>query len=97
MCDIFEYLNDFKFFWLIGQIGIVLQLIGAFIFVIAAVRSKKLIKDIKATDETNATWIDIARATYFIKKLIQEQARTEWWGFVFLGLGLFLQIVGGFI
>lgn len=80
----------------IGQIGIFLELIGAFILVVAALRSKKKAEEIKATNETNATWEDLARASFIIKKTIIDQAKTELWGFVFLGLGLILQFVGEF-
>lgn len=81
----------------IGQIGIFLELIGAFILVLAAFRSKRKAEEIKATNETNATWEDLARASFIIKKTILDQAKIELWGFVFLGLGLILQFVGGVV
>ena len=79
----------------IGQIGIFLELIGASILVVTAFRSKRKAEEIQATNETNATWEDLARASFIIKKTIVEQAKIELWGFVFLGLGLTLQFVSG--
>lgn len=66
----------------ISQIGIFLELIGAFILVVNGFKSKKKAEEIKATNGTNATYEDLARASFR--------------GFVFLGLGLILQFVSGF-
>ena len=75
--------------WLVGQAGIVLELVGAFVIVVAAFRQKKKVAGL------NATWVGIKHLDE-VRKAIQGQATTEVRGFVLLGVGLLLQFIGGF-
>jgi hypothetical protein len=74
--------------WLVGQFGIVLELFGALVIVVAAFRQRKKVAGI------NSTWA--GQDLDAIREAIQGQAITEVRGFLLLGIGLALQFVGGF-
>lgn len=74
--------------WWVNEIGILLEIIGAAIIVVAAFKSRA------ATKGVQDTW-DADLVTK-LRDIIAAQALTELKGFVLFALGLFGQMVGGF-
>ena len=77
-----------SWFWWVNEIGIVLEIVGATIIVVAAFRSRARIKD------TEDTWN--ADLSVKLRDIIASQAFTELKGFGLLALGLVGQMIGGF-
>ena len=71
-----------------SEIGILLELGGALWIVRAAFRNRRRVEGLDGTWKGMDKLPDVAAA-------IQGQAITQFWGFVFLGLGLALQFIGG--
>lgn len=77
-------------YWLIGQLGIVLEIMGAGTLVASA---------FKATRETSKHKTDLDHTQYVVDVLISEtkrQFRTQSIGFVLLVIGLLMQLYSGF-
>lgn len=75
--------------WWVGQLGIVLEILGAAFIVMAAYKNRKKVEQVANTWEGLGHLSDI-------KEAIQGQAITELRGFLLLGIGLVLQFLGGF-
>jgi len=76
--------------WLVGQSGIVLEVIGAGTLVVSAYTSSKKI-------QTHKT--DLDHIQYAVDELIKDtknQFRTQAIGFLLLVIGLAMQFIGGF-
>lgn len=86
---IFESFQGRGILWWIGQSGIALEITGALYIVIAAFKNKKLVKEVAGT------WDGLGHLSN-VKEAIQGQAITELRGFLLLGIGLVLQLIGGF-
>ncbi|MGD9842134.1 MAG: hypothetical protein AB7U99_04410 [Steroidobacteraceae bacterium] len=65
-----------------------LEILGAALLVVSALRSRAKIKHIRDTYET-----DLAEK---LRDTIANQAITELWGFALLFIGLMMQMIGGF-
>lgn len=77
-------------YWLIGQIGIVIEVLGAGILVYSAFKTKKRIEGHR-TDLDN-----IEHAVQQLMSEAQGQVRMHSWGFAMLVIGLAMQFIGGF-
>lgn len=75
-------------FWRINQAGIVFEIIGAVLIVVSAFKTRRKIKNVPDTWETDLT--------EKLRDIISNQAFTELWGFGFLAIGLVMQFIGGF-
>lgn len=80
-----------KLFWLIGQLGIVLEVIGAGYIVYAAFKSRKELEGIEPE-----TFGGMGEMSVRMFKLINKQFKNEAVGFSLLGIGLVMQFIGGF-
>lgn len=74
--------------WWVNEVGILLEIVGAMIIVVAAFRSRTRIKDIEDT------WN--AELAVKLRDIIASQAFTKLKGFGLLALGLLGQMIGGF-
>lgn len=83
-----KLLSERSCYWWINESGIVLEIVGAALLVVAAFKSRNEIKNIKDTWDANLT--------EKLRDVIASQAMTELEGFVLLALGLIFQMVGGF-
>ncbi len=88
MDTLLKFLYERNVFWWINEAGIVLEIIGAALLVIAAFKSRNQIKDIQNTWD--------AELAVKLRDTIAAQAFTKLTGFVFLAIGLACQMVGGF-
>lgn len=78
------------YLWIIGQLGIVLEVVGAGTLVFSAYSSSKTIKKHKT---------DLDHIEYAVEQLIEDtknQFKTQANGFILLAAGLAMQLVGGF-
>lgn len=87
MSDIALFCNR-SLLWWINEAGIVLEIVGATLIVIAAFRTRKQIKDIGDTWDSDLT--------ERLRDVISNQAFTELKGFGLLAVGLIFQMIGGF-
>ncbi len=78
--------------WVIGQAGIVLEVLGAAFIVFSAFKSRKEISKI----ENPASYGGVGETSILVVKLIKNQFKNEAFGFFLLGLGLIMQFIGGF-
>jgi hypothetical protein len=79
-----------SYYWIIGQAGIILEIIGAGTLVVSAWRASRKILKHKT---------DLDHIQYAVDELIEHtkgQFRTQSIGFVLLVIGLAMQFVGGF-
>ncbi len=83
-----EWLSQQSCFWWMNAIGILLEIVGAFVIVFSAFRTRARIKDIP--DSWDA---DLAVK---LRDIISAQAITELTGFGLLALGLLGQLLAGF-
>lgn len=81
-------LSERTCYWWINETGIVLEIVGAALLVVAAFESRNKIKNIPDSWD--------AELAVRIRDTIAAQAITELKGFVLLAVGLVLQMVGGF-
>ncbi len=79
-------MNDF---WLITEVGILLEIVGAVYIVVGSLRARTRIDRIFRGIEG---LLGIAK----IRDILQDQTRMELVGFLFLSAGLIMQFVGGF-
>lgn len=77
------------YFWLVTELGILLEIIGAVYIVLGSLRARgkidQMFKGIEGLLEIRN-----------IREILRNQARMEFNGFVFLSTGLIMQFVGGF-
>ena len=76
--------------WYIGEAGILLEICGAWYMVQANFKARRRIQGMFSG------WEGFKELPH-IKKVLQNQARTEIIGFVMLGTGLVMQFVAGFV
>ena len=77
-------------YWLIGQAGIVIEVLGAGILVFSAFKTKNRIKEHKT---------DLDHIEFAVEQLMKEaqgQVVNHSWGFALLVVGLAMQFIGGF-
>jgi hypothetical protein len=74
--------------WWINEVGILLEIIGATVIVVAAFRSRARIKDVPDSWDS-----DLAVK---LRDIISSQATTELKGFGLFAIGLIGQMIGGF-
>lgn len=82
-----KFMSERTCYWWINETGIVLEIVGAALLVIAAFKSRNEIMNIKDTWDANLT--------EKLRDVIANQAMTELNGFVLLALGLIFQMAGG--
>jgi len=75
--------------WYLGEAGILLEIAGAWYMVQANVRARRRIQSLFRG------WEGLRELPH-IKKVLQNQARTEIIGFAMLGVGLVMQFTAGF-
>ena len=85
---VFKFLSERTCYWWINESGIVLEIVGAALLVVAAFKSRNNIKNIPDTWD--------AELAVKLRDTIAAQAITELKGFVLLAVGLVFQMVGGF-
>jgi hypothetical protein len=83
-----NFLAERTCYWWINETGIVLEIVGAALLVVAAFKSRNKIKDIPDSWD--------AELAMKLRDTIASQAMTELKGFVLLAIGLIFQMVGGF-
>lgn len=88
MHSVLQFLMGKQWDWWVNQSGIILEIIGAGVLVVAAFRSRTAIKELK--DVWKPSLPEVLRDT------IANQALTELKGFVLLTAGLLLQMLSGF-
>lgn len=76
-------------FWLITELGILLEIVGAVYIVVGSLRARKLIDRMFRGLEG---LLEIRN----VRDILQNQARMELVGFLFLSTGLIMQFLGGF-
>ncbi len=81
-----------KFLWLVGQAGIILEVLGAAYIVISAYRSKKEISKIDKPESFGG----VGETSILMVSLTKNQFKNEIIGFSLLGIGLVMQFAGGF-
>ncbi|MBI4915938.1 MAG: hypothetical protein HY825_08820 [Acidobacteria bacterium] len=82
-----RFLSARSCYWWMNELGIILEIVGAALLVVAAFKSRNAIKDLGDTWDANLT--------EELRDMIASQAITELRGFVLLAFGLILQMVGG--
>ena len=87
--DMLDLLSNRSADWWFNEIGILLQLIGAMFLVFAGFQTRKALKDIPDSWE--------ARLAEKLRDAFAAQAFTGLYGFVFLGVGQFAQLVAGLV
>jgi hypothetical protein len=81
-----------EYFWVIGQVGIVFEIVGAGCIVRSAFRSRKAMRGLGQ----NVGYMDNSSNTVEeLVSVVKKQYTTELIGFIILGLGLCLQFIGG--
>lgn len=88
MDTVLKYLSERTCYWWMNESGIVLEIIGAALLVVAAFKSRNKIKSITGAWDAE---LDVK-----LRDTIASQAVTELKGFVLLAVGLVFQMVGGF-
>lgn len=88
MDTVLKYLSERTCYWWMNESGIVLEIIGAALLVVAAFKSRNKIKNISGAWDAE---LDVK-----LRDTIAAQAVTELKGFVLLAVGLVFQMVGGF-
>lgn len=81
---------NYGFFRCLGQVGIVIEFLGALFVVVNAFKDKK---EVESIDET---WRGSLEGVLKLKSIIQGQAKTQRIGFIFIGFGLLLQFIANF-
>ena len=80
-------------YWLVGQVGIVLEVFGAGYILYSAYDSKKRIdRHTKTANTING----IGDAVSELARIVGSQFKQEAVGFLILVMGLIMQFVGGF-
>jgi hypothetical protein len=88
MPNFIQYAFEQSGYWWVNQVGILLEVVGAIIIVLAAFATRSKIKDIRDTYD--------AELPEKLRDVIANQAITELWGFGLLSTGLMGQLIGGF-
>ena len=81
---------DHTLLWYLGEAGILLEIIGAWYMVQANFRARRYIQGM-------FKGLQGLKEIPHLKKVLQNQARTEIIGFVLLGTGLIMQFASGFV
>ena len=76
--------------WVVGQIGILLELIGALYIAVLSVSIHRRMRRLFSNFDG---WLELP---YLIGE-VRKQAKTDIIGFTLLAVGLLLQFIGGFI
>ena len=76
-------------FWLIGEAGILLEIVGAVYIVLGSYRARKQIDHM-------FRGLQGLREILKIRDILKNQARMELNGFLFLSGGLIMQFIAGF-
>lgn len=80
---------QFEVFWLVTELGILLEIVGAVYIVLGSLRARRKIDRMFHGLEG---LLEIRN----IREILQNQARMELNGFLFLSTGLIMQFIGGF-
>lgn len=86
-CSICAWFAERSWFWWVNEVGIVFEIVGATIIVIAAFHGRARIKHIEDTRD--------ADLSVKLRDIIASQAFTELKGLGLLALGLIGQMIGG--
>lgn len=81
-------LSGRSFLWWVNEFGILLEIVGAIVIVVAAFRTRARIKSVQDTWDSELSIL--------LRDMLATQAFTELTGFVLLALGLFGQLIAGF-
>ena len=80
---------ELELFWLVGQVGILLELFGALYIAIVSVSIHRRVRRLFSAFDG---WLELP---YLVAE-IRKQAKTDIIGFAMLAGGLLLQFIGGF-